>query len=117
MSGIAGNRPPVCCGTVRRCCRTRAIDSRPYQLLLSPHLMEVGVAEIFLSEGIVGIEPGSRAKFFDRPVPVVPERIGMAEIIVRPGFVRRLVNRVGPEQDLVTIEYVPLVREEAEQQD
>src|SRR5436309_1828961 len=104
MSGIAGNRPPVCCGTGRRCCRTRAIESRPWQLLLSPHMVEVGVAKIVLSERIVGIQPGGDAEFFNGLVPIAMHGIGMPEIIVRPGFVRRLVNRVGPEQDLVTIE-------------
>ena len=43
------------------------------------------------------------AEFFDGPVPVVPVGIGMAEVIMRPGFVRGFLNRVGPEREPIAI--------------
>ena len=79
--------------------------------------MKISVAEVLLGEYEIGIEPGSRAEFFDGPVPVAVQGVGVPEVIVRSGFVRRLEHRVGPEQESVLVELVPLVCEEAQHQD
>ena len=80
-------------------------------------MVEIGVTEVLLSEYEIGIEPGSRAEFFDGPVPVALQGIGMAQVIVRPRFVRGFQHGVGPEQEPVLVELVPLIREEAQHED
>ena len=57
--------------------------------LLPSDVMKIRITEILLGEEKIGIEPDRRAKFFDGAVPVALKSIGIAQIIVRPGFVRR----------------------------
>ena len=52
------------------------------------HAVEIRVAKILLGERIVGVQPGRDAEFFDGPVPVAPQGIGIAEVVMRPGLVR-----------------------------
>ena len=66
--------------------------------------MEVGVTEVLLSEHEIGIQPGRDAEFFDGPVPVSLQCIGMSQVIMRPRFVWGFLDCVGPEQELIAVE-------------
>jgi hypothetical protein len=79
--------------------------------------MKISIAEVLLSEYKIWIEPGSRAEFFDGPVPVAVQGVGIAQVVMRPRFGRGFEHRVGPEQKSVLVELVPLVCEEAQRQD
>lgn len=78
--------------------------------------MEIGVAEILLRDDEIGIESGCQSKFVDGPVPLVLQRIGSSQVVVRPGLVRRFQDRIRPERKLVPVEVISLVGEEGEEQ-
>jgi hypothetical protein len=52
-----------------------------------PEVVEIGVTEILLGEKEIGIEPGCRAKFIDRAVPVAVQGIGIAQVVMRPRLI------------------------------
>ena len=79
--------------------------------------MEIGVAQIVLSDPILGIELGGHAKMYDSFLPISTLRVYEAEIVMGSCLLWRFVHGVGPQQEWVAIEGIPLNRRQAEGQD
>ncbi len=73
--------------------------------------MKIRIAEVLLSKYKIGIEPGSCAEFFDGPVPVAVQGVGIAQVVMRPRFGRGFEHGIGPEQESVLVELISLIRE------
>ena len=100
-----------------RCPRSEKGQAPPSQSLLPPDVVQIGVAEVFLGEDIIGVQPSGDPKLLDGMVPVAVQRIGVAQIVMRSCFVGRLTDRIGPKQEPVFVKPVPLIRGKTEHED
>jgi hypothetical protein len=79
--------------------------------------MKIGITEVFLGEDIIGVQLSGDPELLDGTVPVAVHGIGIAQIVMRSCFVGRLPDCVGPKQDPVLVEQIPLIGKEEEQSD
>lgn len=65
-------------------------------LIVPPDVEEIRIAKILLGKDIVRIKGQSHTKFFNRMCPITLYRIGMTQIIMRPGFLWGFLNSIRP---------------------
>lgn len=80
-------------------------------------MTEIGITKVLPGEDKIGIQLSGSPEFFNGMIPVPMQRVGVAEVVVRPRLVGRFRDRVGPEPEPVVIELVSLNGEEAENDD
>jgi len=73
------------------------LNDEPGGPLLPPDVMEIGITEVLLGENEIGIESSGNAKFFNCVVPVAVQGVCITQVIMRPRFIGRFLDRVGPK--------------------